>query len=48
MGTPRSPPIGLMAIPEKWVRPVRRLTDLIVSPTDLICGPKDLPEVSPI
>jgi hypothetical protein len=33
-----------MAVPDKWVRAIRRLADLTVSPTDLMCGPKDLPE----
>jgi hypothetical protein len=41
MGTPRSQPTRLTAIPDKWVRPVRRLTNLIVGPTDLVGGPHD-------
>jgi hypothetical protein len=39
-------PTKLMTIPDKWVRPIRRLADLTVGPTDLVCGPKDLPEDS--
>jgi hypothetical protein len=42
MGTPRSPPTRLTAVPDKWVRPTRRLTDLPVGPTDQVCGPHDL------
>ena len=42
MGTPGSPPARVTAVPDKWVRPVRRPVDLIVGPTDLICGPEDL------
>jgi hypothetical protein len=37
VGTP-----GLTVIPDKWSRPVRRLADLIVGPTDLVGGPHDL------
>jgi hypothetical protein len=42
MGTPGSPPTKLMVVPDKWVRPTRRPTDLIVAPTDLVGGPRDL------
>ena len=42
MGTPGSPPARLTAVPDKWVRPIRRLDDLTVGPTDLICDPEDL------
>jgi hypothetical protein len=42
MGTPRSPPTRLMAVPDKWVRPTRRPVDLSVGPTDLVGGPHDL------
>jgi hypothetical protein len=42
MGTPRSPPTRLTAIPDKWVRPTRRPADLSVGPTDLVGGPHDL------
>jgi hypothetical protein len=42
MGTPRSPPIRLTAILDKWVRPTRRLADLSVGPTDLVGSPHDL------
>ena len=35
MGTPGSPPARVSAVPDKWVRPTRRLADLIVGPTDL-------------
>jgi hypothetical protein len=42
MGTPRSPPNRLMAIPDKWVQPTRRPTDLSVGPTDLVGCPHDL------
>ena len=42
MGTPGSPPARVTAVPDKWVRPVRRPVDLTVGPTDLICGPNDL------
>jgi hypothetical protein len=44
MGTPGSPPTRLIAIPDKWVRPTRRPADLIVGPTDLVCGPHDFPK----
>ena len=53
MGTPGSPPTRVSVVPDKWVRPIRRLvdlsvgpSDLTVGPADLICGPKDLPEDS--
>jgi hypothetical protein len=42
MGTPGSPPTRLTAVPDKWVRPTRRLADLTVGPTDLVGGPHDL------
>jgi hypothetical protein len=32
----------LTVVPDKWVRPVKRLVDLIVGPTDLVGGPHDL------
>jgi hypothetical protein len=38
---PRSPPTRLTAVPDKWVRPTRRPTDLSVGPTDLVGGPHD-------
>ena len=41
MGTPRSPPARLTAVPDKWVRPTRRPADLSVGLPDLTCGPKD-------
>jgi hypothetical protein len=42
MGTPESPPTRLTAVPDKWVRPTRRLADLSVGPTDLVGIPHDL------
>jgi hypothetical protein len=42
MGTPVSPPTRLTAVPDKWVRPTRRLDDLLVGPTDLVGSPYDL------
>jgi hypothetical protein len=42
MGTPGSPPTRLTAVPDKWVRPTGRLTDLSVGPTDLVGRPHDL------
>jgi hypothetical protein len=42
MGTAGSPPTRLTADPDKWVRPTRRLADLLVGPTDLDGGPHDL------
>jgi hypothetical protein len=42
MGTPGSPPTRLTTIPDKWVRPTRRPTDLSVGPNDLVGGPHDL------
>jgi hypothetical protein len=42
MGTPGSPPTRLTAIPDKWVWPTRRPTDLSVGPTDLVGGLHDL------
>jgi hypothetical protein len=42
MGTPRSPPTRLTAVPDKWVCPTKRLADLSVGPTDLVGSPHDL------
>ena len=42
MGTPGSPPTRLTVVPDKWVRPTRRPTNLSVGPTDLVGGPHDL------
>jgi hypothetical protein len=42
MGTPGSPPTRLTAVPDKWVRPTRRLADLSVGLPDLTCGLKDM------
>jgi hypothetical protein len=42
MGTPGSPPTKLTAVPDKWVRPNKRLADLSVGPTDLVGSPHDL------
>jgi hypothetical protein len=42
MGTIGSPPTRLTTIPDKWVWPTRRSADLIVGPTDLVCGPHNL------
>jgi hypothetical protein len=42
MGTPGSPPTRLMTVPDKWVRPIKRLADLSVGRTDLVGGPHDL------
>jgi hypothetical protein len=42
MGTPGSPLTRLTAVPDKWVRPTRRLADLSVGPTDLVGIPHDL------
>jgi hypothetical protein len=39
---PGSPPTRLTAVPDKWVRPTRRLADLSVGPTDLVGSPHDL------
>jgi hypothetical protein len=44
MGTPGTPPTMLTAVPDKWVWPTRRTTDLILGPTDLVGGPHDLPK----
>jgi hypothetical protein len=41
MGTPRSQPTRLTAVPDKWVLPTRRLTDLSLGPTDLVGSPHD-------
>jgi hypothetical protein len=38
MGTPGSHPTRLTAVPDKWVRPTRRLVDLSVGPIDLVGG----------
>jgi hypothetical protein len=37
-------PTRLMAVSDKWVQPIKKLADLTVDPTDLICDPKDLQE----
>jgi hypothetical protein len=42
MGTPGYRPIRLTAVPDKWVRPTRRLADLSVGRTDLVGSPHDL------
>jgi hypothetical protein len=42
MGTLGSPPIRLTAVPDKWVRPTKRVADLSVGLTDLVGGPHDL------
>jgi hypothetical protein len=42
MGTPRSPLTRLMAVPDKWVRPTRRPSDLLVGQIDVVGGPHDL------
>jgi hypothetical protein len=42
MGTPGSPPTRLTTVPDKWVWPTRRPTDLSVGPTDLVGSPHDL------
>jgi hypothetical protein len=42
MGTPGSPPTRLTTVPDKWVRPTRRLADLSVGPADLAGSPRDL------
>jgi hypothetical protein len=42
MGTSRSAPTRLTAVPDKWVQPTGRPTDLIVGTTDLVGGPHDL------
>jgi hypothetical protein len=42
MGTPGSPPTRLMTVPDKWVRPTRRLADLSMVPTNLVGSPHDL------
>jgi hypothetical protein len=39
--TPGSPPTRLTAVPNKWIRPTRRLADLLVGLSDLTCGPGD-------
>jgi hypothetical protein len=41
-GYPWVPPTRLTAVPDKWVRPTRKLDDLTVGPTDLVGGPHDL------
>jgi hypothetical protein len=42
MGSPGSPPTRLTAVPDKWVRPTKRPTDLSMGPIDLVGGPHDL------
>jgi hypothetical protein len=42
MVTPGSPPTRLTAVPDKWVRPTRRLADLSVGSTDLVGSPHEL------
>jgi hypothetical protein len=42
MGTLVSPPTTLTAVPDKWVRPTKRLAELSVGPTDLVGSPHDL------
>jgi hypothetical protein len=42
MGILGSPPTRLTAVPDKWVWPTRRLTDLSVGPTDLVGRLHDL------
>jgi hypothetical protein len=32
----------LTVVPDKWVRPIRRLANLTVGPMDMICGPENL------
>jgi hypothetical protein len=44
MDTPGTQPTRLSAVPDKWVRPTRRLADLSVGPTDLVGSPDDLLE----
>jgi hypothetical protein len=41
-GTLVSPPTTLTAVPDKWVRPTKRLAELSVGPTDLVGSPHDL------
>jgi hypothetical protein len=51
MGTPGSPPIRLTVVPDKWVRPTRRPTNLSNGPNrpswQPARPPEDLPEDSP-
>jgi hypothetical protein len=42
MGTPGSLPTRLTVVPDKWVRPIRRLADLSVGPIDQVGSPHDL------
>jgi hypothetical protein len=42
MGAPESPPTRLTVVPDKWVWPTKRPTDLTVGPNDLVGGPHDL------
>jgi hypothetical protein len=42
MGAPGSPPTRLTTVPDKWVWPTRRLTDLLVGPTDPVGSPHNL------
>jgi hypothetical protein len=39
---PGSPPTRLTAVPDKLVRPTRRLSHLVVDSTDLVGSPHDL------
>jgi hypothetical protein len=41
MGTPGSLPTRLTGIPDKWVRPTRKLANLSVGLSDLTCGYED-------
>jgi hypothetical protein len=45
MGPPRSPLTRLTAIPDEWVRPIRKPADLTVGPTDLVGSPHDLQKI---
>jgi hypothetical protein len=42
MGTLGSPLTRLTVVPDKCVRPTRRLANLSVGPSDLVGGPHDL------
>jgi hypothetical protein len=42
MGIPGSPPTRLTTVPDKWVQPTRRPSDLSVGPTDLVGSPHNL------
>jgi hypothetical protein len=39
------PTVRITVVPGKWVRPIRRLADLTVGPTDVICGLEDLQKI---